>query len=85
MGYYNDTNPFIVRGKTRRQMDIVYQWGPYKPPLRQAMQPAELTTVAQQRIGKPVHTAFQVRFRLIKLPVVRNPLSPIAPRHSIDN
>lgn len=32
-----------------------------------------------------VHTVFQVRFRLIKLPVVRNPFSPMAPRHSIDN
>lgn len=31
------------------------------------------------------HTVFQVRFRLIRLPVVRNPLSPMAPRHSIDN
>lgn len=30
-------------------------------------------------------TVFQVRFRLIRLPVVRNPLSPMAPRHSIDN
>lgn len=28
---------------------------------------------------------FQVRFRLIRLPVVRKPLSPMAPRHSIDN
>lgn len=31
------------------------------------------------------HTEFQVRFRLIRFPVVRNPLSPMAPRHSIDN
>lgn len=44
-------------------------------------------------IGMPVdkrefrhtHTVFQVRFRLIRLPVVRKPLSPIAPRHSMDS
>lgn len=33
----------------------------------------------------PPHAVFQARFRLIRLPVVRKPLSPIAPRHSIDN
>lgn len=37
------------------------------------------------RATQQPHTVFQVRFRLIKLPVVRKPLSPIAPRHSIDN
>lgn len=37
------------------------------------------------RATQRVHTVFQVRFRLIRLPVVRKPLSPIAPRHSIDN
>jgi hypothetical protein len=38
----------------------------------------------RQRPANP-HTMFQERFRLIRLPVVRKPLSPIAPRHSIDN
>lgn len=37
------------------------------------------------RATQRAHTVFQVRFRLIRLPVVRKPLSPIAPRHSIDN
>lgn len=37
------------------------------------------------RATQRVHTVFQERFRLIRLPVVRKPLSPIAPRHSIDN
>lgn len=58
--------------------------GPYTP-LRQAMQPAVRTIVAQQRQDNPYTPRFQVRFRLIRFPVVKKPLSPIAPRHSIDN
>lgn len=38
----------------------------------------------EQRLASP-YIVFQVRFRLIKLPVVRKPLSPMAPRHSMDN
>ena len=45
---------------------------------------ANSDTTARRRCHQ-AHTVFQLRFRLIKLPVVRNPLSPMAPRHSIDN
>lgn len=42
-------------GRNCRQIDTVYQWVPDKPPLRQAMQPAEGTIVGQQRKRTSTH------------------------------